>query len=73
MEKQFAKLQRIDHNEPITIDHHYEFIYHLQGSLLLALRERRRLTAMQYRHAEEKLKQQRWDRAKKLMEKREGR
>ena len=72
MAKQFAKLQRIDHNETITKETHYEFIYHLQGSLLLALQEQGRLTAMQYRHAQEKLKQQRRDRAKNLLEKGTG-
>lgn len=35
------------------------FLYHLQLGVLLALKERGTLNAMQYRHAEEKLKRQR--------------
>lgn len=64
MTKRQAKLQRIEHNEPITKESNYEFLYQLQHALLLALREQGRLTPMQHRHAEEKLKQQRRDRAK---------
>ena len=72
MARQFAELQRIDNNETITKETHYEFLYHLQSAVLLALRERGRLGAMQYRHAEEKLKKQRRDRAKNILEKGEG-
>ena len=71
MTKQFAKLQRIDNNETITKETHYEFLYHLQSALLLALREQGRLNIMQYRHAEEKLKEQRWNLAKNTSEQRE--
>ena len=71
MAKQFAELQRIDNNEEITKETHYEFLHHLQHAILLALREQGRLDAMQYRHAEEKLKQQRRDRAKNILEKEE--
>lgn len=70
--RQFAELQQIDNNEAITKDTHYDFLYHLQSALLLALREQGRLNAMQYRHAEEKLKQQRRDRAKIILEKGEN-
>ena len=42
----------------------YEFYFHLQSALLLALREQGRLSPMQHRHAEERLKKQRKDRAK---------
>ena len=69
MEKKFAELQRIDNNEKITGETHYEFLYHLQRALLLALREQGRLNALQYRHAEESLKQQRRARAKMIFEK----
>ena len=69
MSGKFAQLQRIDNNEAITKETHYEFLYHLQGAMLLALREQGRLDSMQYRHAEEKLKQQRRDRAKNILEK----
>ena len=68
MAKKFAKLDRIEHNEPITMDSNYEFLYQLQHALLLALREQGRLSPMQHRHAEEKLKQQRRDRAKRKQE-----
>ena len=69
MAKQFAKLQRIDNDRKITKDTHYEFLYHLQSALLLALREQGTLNTMQHRHAEEKLKQRRRTRAKNILEK----
>ena len=69
MTRHFPELQNIDNNEAITKESHYEFLYHLQSAMLLALRERGRLNAIQYRCAEEKLKQQRRDRAKELLEK----
>lgn len=69
MARQFAELQRIDNNEAITKETHYEFLYHLQSAMLLALREQGRLNAMQHRYAEEKLKQQRRNRAKNILEK----
>ena len=72
MARQFAELQRIDNNETITKETHGEFLCHLQSALLLALREQGKLGAMQYRHAEETLKQQRRDRAKRLLEKGES-
>ena len=72
MTRQFAKLQRIDNNEAITKDTHYEFLYHLQSAMLLALREQGKLSAMQHRHAEEKLKQQRCNRTKNILEKGES-
>lgn len=72
MTKQFAKLQYIDNNKTITKESHYEFLYHIQSAMLLALREQGRLNAMQYRYAEEKLKQQRRDRARKILEKGES-
>ena len=72
MARQFAQLQHIDNNEAITKETHYEFLYHLQSAMLLALREQGRLDVMQHRHAEEKLKQQRRNRAKKILEKGES-
>ena len=68
MKRQFAKLQRIDQNEPITYGCYDEFIDHLQGSVLLALQDRGRLLPMEYRYAEDKIKQQRLRRARKLLE-----
>ena len=69
MRKQFAKLLRIDNNEAITTETHYEFLYHLKRAILLALKEQGRLNVMQYHYAEETLKQQRTNRAKRILEK----
>ena len=68
MARQFVKLKRIDHNETITMESNYDFLYHLQHALLLALREQGRLSPMQHRHAEERLNKQRRDRAKRKQE-----
>lgn len=68
MAKRQAKLYRIEHNEAITKERNFEFLYQLQHALLLALRERGRLSPMHYRHAEERLRQQRIDRAKRKQE-----
>ncbi len=70
--RKVPKLQSIENNETITKETHYEFLYHLQSAMLLALREQGRLNAMQHRHAEEKLKQQRRDRARSILEKGES-
>lgn len=69
MAKKFAALQQIDNDHKITMDSDSEFLYHLQNSLLLALMELGRLNAIQYRHAVERLKKQRRDRATTLLEK----
>lgn len=68
MERRLAKLQRIDGDHPITKETDAEFLYQLQNALLLSLRERERLSPMQHRHAQEKLKQQRRDRMKRKQE-----
>lgn len=68
MKRQYAVLQRISDNQTITEESEYRFIYLLQNSLLLALREQGRLSPMQHRHAEERLKKQRRDRAKRKLE-----
>ena len=65
----FATLQQINHDHKITRDTDFEFVYQLEYALLLALRESRTLNAMQFRQAEEKLKHQRQERARKLIEK----
>ena len=65
MKKQYAELQRISDNQTITEESNYRFINLLQNSLLLALREQGRLNPMQHRHAEELLKKQSRDRAKR--------
>jgi hypothetical protein len=68
MEKQFARLTHIEHNQPITQDADYEFLHHLQQALLTALREQGRLSPIMYRHATEKLDQQRRERARRLLD-----
>ena len=68
MERKFAKLQRIEYNEPINGECNYEFLFRLQQALLLALREQGRLSPMQHRHGEEKLRKQRRDRARQKQE-----
>ena len=68
MAKKFARLDRVENNEPITGENNYEFLYQLQSGLLLALREQGRLSPMQHRHADEKLRKQRRDRAKRKQE-----
>lgn len=58
MNRKQAKLDRIEHNEPITLESHYEFLYQLQHALLLTLREQGWLSPMQLRHAEKMLEKQ---------------
>lgn len=65
MERKFAKLQRIDHDRKLTKETDAPFLYQLQNALLLALKEQGRLSAMQYRYAEEGLKRQRRERARR--------
>ena len=69
MAKQYASLEAIENNHKITKDTDYEFLHHLQSGLLLALKERGRLNGMQYRCAQERLNQQRWEWTKKLQQK----
>ena len=73
MKKKFATIQRINWQETLTPENNEAFFDHLQNALLLALRERGRLDVMEYRCAEEKLRRQRIQRAKKLLEKGESR
>lgn len=68
MAGKFAKLDRIAHNEPITEESHREFLWQLQQALLLALREQGRLSPMEHRQAEEALRQQRREQAKRKQE-----
>ena len=68
MAKKYAKLDRVEYNEPITEESNYEFLYQLQSGLLLALREQGRISPMQHRHADEMLRKQRRDRAKRKQE-----
>ena len=73
MKRQIPSLCFIEHNEAITEETHYNFLFHLQSAVLLALRERGRLNATQHRRAEEMLKQQCLARAKNILEKEVGR
>ena len=66
MARHLPVLLRIENNEKITQENNYEFLYHLQRALLLALHERGRLGAMAYHHAAENLECQRRERARKL-------
>ena len=68
MARRFAELQRIDHDRKITKEMDAPFLYQLQNALLLALEEQGRLSAVQYRHAEEGLKHQRRERARRRQE-----
>lgn len=68
MARKLPQLQEIISNEPITGENHYDFLWHLQNALLLALREGERLNAVQLRFAMEKLNRQRRERAKKLLD-----
>ena len=68
LRKKFAKLDRIEFNEPITEESNRDFFYHLQNALLLSLREQGRLSFMQYRYAQERLTQQYRQRAGRKQE-----
>ncbi len=59
----YAIFQGIDNDHPITQENDFEFLHHLQMGLLLALREQRLLSTMQYRQAEESLRKQHRDRS----------
>ena len=67
----YLKLLTIENSDQITAENHYEFIHQLQYALLLALREKGKLNAVQYRQAEEQLNRQRRSRAKRILEKEE--
>ena len=54
-------LERIENDRRITRESDGEFLYEYQKAVLLALVERGRLTETQYRYAEERLRQQRYD------------
>lgn len=66
MQRQYASLDRIEYNHKITRDTDFQFLYCLQGGLLLALKEQGRLSETQYRLAQERLDRQRRDWIKKL-------
>ena len=63
----FARLRQIDGNRAICKDTDYETWYYIEQGLLLALYQSGTLNMMQYRLAEELLKEQRRERARRLM------
>ena len=68
MRRKFAELQRIEGERKITRETDHAFFYYLQYGLLLALKERGTLTAMQFHLAEDRLREQRCSRRDKTME-----
>ena len=67
MRRKFAELQRIEGGRTVTKESDYEFFYQLQYALLLALKERGTMTTVQFQIAEKRLKEQRHNRAGKMM------
>ena len=70
MGKRFAVLTKIENDHKITAETDFQFIYHLQHVLLLALKERGTISTMQYRQADELLRKQRTEFTKRVHEKR---
>lgn len=70
MTKHQTVLVKIEREHTISKETDYEFLFLLQNGLLLALKEQGRLNAMQYRHAVEKLKDQRCKMSSQLWNKR---
>ena len=70
MGKRFAVLTKIEDDHKITAETDFQFIYHVQHALLLALRERGTISTVQYRRADELLRKKRTEAAKQLHEKR---
>jgi len=54
-----VKLIKVEENRSITRDADIDFFYELQLGVLLSLKDMGKLTEMQYRNAEEALKEQR--------------
>ena len=54
-----VKLRKIARNQSITRERDSVFFFELQRGVLLSLKEADKLTEMQYRNAEETLKEQR--------------
>lgn len=54
-----VKLIKVEDNQTITRDAYVDFFYELQRGVLLSLKEDGKLSEMQYRNAEEALKEQR--------------
>lgn len=58
MERRYASLERIENDRPITMETDALFLHHLQSGLLLALKEKGRLSELQYRRAQDRLDRQ---------------
>ncbi|MBM6723295.1 hypothetical protein [Pseudoflavonifractor phocaeensis] len=69
MARQYASLERIEHNRKITQETDHTFLYRLQDGLLLALKEQGQLNEMQYRHAQDRLDRQYREWVRKLQQK----
>ena len=54
-----VKLIKVEENRSITRDADIDFFFELQRGVLLSLKDMGKLTEMQYRNAEEALKEQR--------------
>ena len=54
-----ARLMSVEDNQTITRDAYVDFFYELQRGVLLSLKEEGKLTEVQYRNAEDALKEQR--------------
>ena len=63
-----AKLVKIEKDQTITRDLYFDFFYELQCGVLLSLKEEGKLTEMQYRNAEEAVKEQRRESYRKRKE-----
>ena len=70
MGKRFAVLTKIENDHKITVETDFQFIYHVQHALLLALREKGTISIMQYRQADDALRKQKTEMIKQLREKR---
>ena len=66
MDKEFSQLIEILDDQRICKDTNYEAYYHLEQVLLLALKDSGTLSAVQYHLAEQALKHQRAERARKI-------
>ena len=67
MALKFAKLKNIVGDQEVRKDTNYDSWYSLEQGLLLALKESGTLNTMQYCMAEEALREQRAERARRLM------
>ena len=66
MALKFSRLMKIDGEREIRKNEDFDSWYHLELGLLLALKESGTLNAMQYRIAEDALREQRLERAGRL-------